>query len=118
MKQIRINQVYNDGKLKVLEKVDFKDEFNTPIQDNVKYSTLNTFWYRNVSVTSNEVYQSLQIDTSISKKVAIRLFDVIGDGVVSKYIIEIDNIKYSIHRIFHNYKRRETEITLVEYIYE
>lgn len=117
MKQWQINQVYNSGKLDILQKIDVLDDYSTPTGE-YEYKLVRQFWYRNISVASNEIYQSLQVDTKISKKVGIMLFEILGDGVNSGYIIEISNTKYNVIRVYHNYKKKETEITLSEVIYE
>lgn len=74
------------------------------------------FWFRYLGVTANEKYQSLQVDTEVTTRIAIRLFTNINDYILSKLYVIINNKKYIIARIYHNHVKNETEISLTEVV--
>lgn len=117
LQQKSLHQVYNSGKIKIMKKERGVDEFNTPLS-HYDYKLIREAWYRNLSVYANEHFSSLQMDTVISKKIAIRLFEVISNDVISSYSIFIGGKEYSITRVFHSYDKMESELSLEEVVYE
>ena len=115
MKQYRINQSYNDGIVKFVEYVYKRDKFNTKLAEHEE-KEIRKFWFRYLGVSANEKYQSLQVDTEVTTRIAIRLFTNINDYLLSKLFVIINNKKYTIARIYHNHVKNETEISLVEVI--
>ena len=77
---------------------------------------IRKFWFRYLGVTANEKYQSLQVDTEVSTRIAIRLFHNINDYLLSDLYVIIKNKSYVISRIYHNHVKNETELSLVEVI--
>ena len=93
-KQEKVNQTYNDGIAKFVKYEFGKDKFNTKL----------------TSKTEKE------INTEVSRRIAIRLFPQIDDYILSDLFIIIKNKSYTISRIWHNHKKNETELSLVEVI--
>jgi len=114
-KQEKVNQTYNDGIAKFVKYKFGKDKFNTKLTSKIE-KEINKFWFRKLNITSVEKYQALQVDTEVSKRKAIRLFPQIDDYILSDLFIIIKNKSYTISRIWHNHKKNETELSLVEVI--
>lgn len=114
-KQEKVNQTYNDGIAKFVKYKFGKDKFNTKLTSKIE-KEINKFWFRKLNITSVEKYQALQVDTEVSKRIAIRLFPQIDDYILSDLFIIIKNKSYTISRIWHNHKKNETELSLVEVI--
>ena len=66
-------------------------------------------FYDDIGITANEYYAALQANTKITRRICIR--DLYIDNT---YIIELDNIKYEVGRVFT--KNGKTEITLSKII--
>jgi len=114
-KQEKVNQTYNDGIAKFVKYEFGKDKFNTKLTSKTE-KEINKFWFRKLNITSVEKYQALQVDTEVSRRIAIRLFPQIDDYILSDLFIIIKNKSYTISRIWHNHKKNETELSLVEVI--
>ena len=114
-KQEKVNQTYNDGIAKFVKYEFVKDKFNTKLTSKTE-KEINKFWFRKLNITSIEKYQALQVDTEVSRRIAIRLFPQIDDYILSDLFIIIKNKSYTISRIWHNHKKNETELSLVEVI--
>lgn len=114
-KQEKVNQTYNDGIAKFVKYEFGKDKFNTKLISKTE-KEINKFWFRKLNITSVEKYQALQVDTEVSRRIAIRLFPQIDDYILSDLFIIIKNKSYTISRIWHNHKKNETELSLVEVI--
>lgn len=114
-KQEKVNQTYNDGIAKFVKYEFAKDKFNTKLTSKTE-KEINKFWFRKLNITSVEKYQALQVDTEVSRRIAIRLFPQIDDYILSDLFIIIKNKSYTISRIWHNHKKNETELSLVEVI--
>lgn len=114
-KQEKVNQTYNDGIAKFVKYEFRKDKFNTKLTSKTE-KEINKFWFRKLNITSVEKYQALQVDTEVSRRIAIRLFPQIDDYILSDLFIIIKNKSYTISRIWHNHKKNETELSLVEVI--
>ena len=114
-KQEKVNQTYNDGIAKFVKYKFGKDKFNTKLTSKIE-KEINKFWFRKLNITSVEKYQALPVDTEVSKRIAIRLFPQIDDYILSDLFIIIKNKSYTISRIWHNHKKNETELSLVEVI--
>ena len=114
-KQEKVNQTYNDGIAKFVKYGFGKDKFNTKLTSKTE-KEINKFWFRKLNITSVEKYQALQVDTEVSRRIAIRLFPQIDDYILSDLFIIIKNKSYTISRIWHNHKKNETELSLVEVI--
>ena len=114
-KQEKVNQTYNDGIAKFVKYKFGKDKFNTKLTSKIE-KEINKFWFRKLNITSVEKYQALQVDTEVSRRIAIRLFPQIDDYILSDLFIIIKNKSYTISRIWHNHKKNETELSLVEVI--
>ena len=106
-KQEKVNQTYNDGIAKFVKYEFGKDKFNTKLTSKTE---------KEINITSVEKYQALQVDTEVSRRIAIRLFPQIDDYILSDLFIIIKNKSYTISRIWHNHKKNETELSLVEVI--
>ena len=115
MKQNKISQSYNDGIVRFIKYIHTKDKFNTKLSDKTE-EEIRKFWFRYLGVTANEKYQSLQVDTEVSTRIAIRLFHNINDYLLSDLYVIIKNKSYVISRIYHNHVKNETELSLVEVI--
>ena len=115
MKQNKISQSYNDGIVRFIKYTHTKDKFNTKLSDKTE-KEIRKFWFRYLGVTANEKYQSLQVDTEVSTRIAIRLFHNINDYLLSDLYVIIKNKSYVISRIYHNHVKNETELSLVEVI--
>ena len=114
-KQEKVNQTYNDGIAKFVKYEFGKDKFNTKLTSKTE-KEINKFWFRKLNITSVEKYQALQVDTEVSIRIAISLFPQIDDYILSDLFIIIKNKSYTISRIWHNHKKNETELSLVEVI--
>ncbi len=114
-KQEKINQTYNDGIVKFVKYEFEKDEFNTKLTTKIE-KEIKSFWFRKLGITSIEQYQALQVDTEVSRRIAIRLFPRIDDYILSDLFIVIKNKIYTISRVYHNHTKNETELSLVEVI--
>lgn len=115
-KQEKINESYNAGILEIVEKNIEKDIYNTEIESN-SYNGLRKFWFRYLGVSSTEQYTAMQVDTIVSTRVAIKLYEKINQlDIHSNIYVKIKNKIFSVSRIYHNYKKNETELSLVEVI--
>lgn len=113
-RQYKINQVYNDGILAFKIKEIEKDKYNTPLREVNKL--LRKEWYRKLGITSNELYQAMQVDTVVHLRVGIRLYHQLDNLIDSNLRVEINNKTYSIVRVYHNVAKKETELSLMEVI--
>lgn len=105
---------YNGGILEFIKKEVETDKYNTPIK--VTNVSIGRFWFRQLGITSNELYQAMQIDTVIKLRVAIRLYVQLDHIIDSDLRVMINNKVYSIIRVFHNSTKNETELSLSEVV--
>ncbi|TLG83864.1 phage head closure protein [Staphylococcus aureus] len=104
------NQTYNDGILELLVQQTLYDRYHTKIGSD--YSTFKRFWFRKLGITSEEQYFAMQVDTVVIMRVAIsKTIDI-----NSHMKVKINGKVYGISRVYHNYNKNETELSLFEVV--
>ncbi|HCX2294923.1 TPA: phage head closure protein [Staphylococcus aureus] len=104
------NQTYNDGILELLVQQTLYDRYHTKIGSD--YLTFKRFWFRKLGITSEEQYFAMQVDTVVIMRVAISKTTDIN----SHMKVKINGKVYGISRVYHNYNKNETELSLFEVV--
>lgn len=86
------------------------DKYHTKIGTNL--TTIKKYWFRKLGITSEEQYTAMQVDTLVVKRVAIPKFL----DVDSNMKVRIKGKVYGISRVYHNYNKNETELSLYEVV--
>ncbi|WP_062532340.1 hypothetical protein [Jeotgalibaca dankookensis] len=105
-----VQQVYNDGIVELKEKVPSLDEYGTPIPGRYTYELQLKSWWRTLGITSQEDLNAKAIEKTLTKKIGLPG----NQEVSSRWRAFIGTREFEIFRSYYNYKKDETEISLVE----
>lgn len=105
-----VKQVYNNGIVSFKSKVPLVDEYKTPIPGKYKYELKMKSWWRTLGITSQEDLNAKTIEKTLTKKIGVPG----NQEVDSLWRAYIGNHEFEIFRSYYNYKKDETEISLVE----
>lgn len=114
-KQSKVVNSYSAGILSIFKEKAAKDKYGTKIGKKER-SFIQSFYFRSLGISSTEQYESMQADSLVIRRVAFRLFPELSADVNSSYVIDIGEKSYSISRVFHNYSKNETEVSLSEVV--
>lgn len=111
-KPVQIAQNYNDGVIKLYEKTQEVDKYNTPIRGRYTEQEVYKDWFRRLGVTVQDTYYSSADKMKVTEKVAIK-----GNVVIdSQWSAKINQKQYEVYRVYFNGETQETEISLSEVV--
>ena len=109
----RIQQAYNDGKITIIEKVPKIDEYNTPIPGEPELKILGAYAFRIVGIHSQDKTEFGNRGIELEREVRIPLNFHINSGMTA-YLNDDDTQLYNIVKTFPDVNNDETEILLAK----
>lgn len=96
--------ILDDGILEIYKLIPSKSESGKPIQ---LLELVDKAWYGNINTSISEYYNAKQADVQIEKRVEIWQ----NRSVNTKDVVVIDNVQYSVGRVYHGINEDEEPIT-------
>lgn len=109
----RIQQAYNDGKITIVEKVPQTDEYGTPIPGEEKLVELGFYFFRVKGIHSQDRIEFGDDGIKIEKNICIPLNHHIDSGMTA-YLGNDQKTLYNIVKTYENINNNETEILLAK----
>lgn len=107
-----ITEVYNGGIISFYEKEVLKDKFGTPI-NRYNEKLISEDWYRYLGLTAQDIYYARADDKQLTVKIAIK-GQVNIDVKWRATLNDVNGKTFEVYRSFYNYRRDETELSLME----
>lgn len=109
----RIQQAYNDGKLTIVEKKPKEDEFGTPIPGEPELKELGFYFFRIKGIHSSDRIEFGNDGIKVEKEVVIPMNYHIDSGMTA-FLNDDETILYNIVKAYQNANNDELEILLAK----
>lgn len=109
----RIQQAYNDGKLTIVEKKPREDEFGTPIPGDPELKELGFYFFRTKGIHSQDRIEFGNSGIKVEEEVVIPMNRYIDSGMTAIFNDD-ETILYNIVKVYQNVNNDETEILLAK----
>jgi len=107
----RIQNAYNDGKITIVEKTQRSDEYGTPIPGSPTLKEIGSYFFRLKGIHGQDRMEFGNDGIKLEKEVAIPLKYHINTGMTA-YLNTDDQTLYDIVKVFHDVNNDELEMLL------
>lgn len=109
----RIQNSFNDGKISIVETIPKVDEFNTPIPGDPEIKTLGSYFFRLKGIHSQDMVEFGRQGVELEKEVRIPLNLHIHSGMTAM-LNDNEEVLYDIVKVFPDFNNDELEILLAK----
>lgn len=107
----RIQNAYNDGKITIVKKEVKKDEFGTPIPGDPELKVLGSYFFRNQGIHSQDRIEFGNAGIKVEKEVVIPMNYHIDSGMTA-YLGDDESALFNIVKVYQDVTNNELEILL------